>query len=149
MTVITSISKAAKRISRYQANVRDIKLSEEGVDPETGSENFKLEFSVDRGRPSSRRRANYSIDFKAIGSNVVVDLAGEYGEDELETENRIANGFDTLRDLKKAQRFINSGASQETSGINVPIGASDFTQVPRLELVNKAISQACAKLLTL
>ena len=46
MTAIKSISKAAKRVSRYAANVKNVKLTKEGVEPDTGSERFSLQFEL-------------------------------------------------------------------------------------------------------
>ena len=149
MTAIKSISKAAKRVSRFPANVKNVKLTKEGVEPDTGSERFSLQFEVVRGTNSSRRTANYVVNFRTVGKNVIVDQADQFGVDALESDIRLVDTFDVLRDLVKAKRFFNSDALSRTSGINVPVSSYDPTQIPRLELVNKALIQACALQLSL
>ena len=92
---------------------------------------------------------NYVVNFRTVGKNVIVDQADQFGVDALESDIRLVDTFDVLRDLVKAKRFFNSDALSRTSGINVPVSSYDPTQIPRLELVNKALIQACALQLSL
>lgn len=142
MKTIKSISNAAKRISRYPANVKDVKLTKDGLESDTGIERFKLEFQVVRGLETSRRVANYIIEFRSSGKDVIVDFVGEHGQDALDSRIELVNTFDVLRDIAKAKRYINSGALERTSGINIPISAFDYADKSNLDLVNSALDQA-------